>query len=146
MKKIKKELKKRLAPEFINRIDDIIIFSQLPKESIYKIIDIEINKLSKRVEDMGYHITITDNVRKLIMDNGYDEEMGARPLKRAIETLIEDPISEEILRGAIKDAINVDYDPQTKNLSINGNVIKESLKFIKKFRMIIEKKFQKFKY
>lgn len=143
---IKKELKKRLAPEFINRIDDIIIFSQLPKESIYKIIDIEINKLSKRVEDMGYHITITDNVRKLIMDNGYDEEMGARPLKRAIETLIEDPISEEILRGAIKDAINVDYDPQTKNLSINGNVIKESLKFIKKFRMIIEKKFQKFKY
>lgn len=143
---IKKELKKRLAPEFINRIDDIIIFSQLQKENIYKIIDIEIAKLSKRVEDRGYTITITDNVRNLLIEKGYDEEMGARPLKRAIESLIEDPISEEILRNRIKDVIAVDYDPEGKHLIINGNIIKESLKFLKKMRLVVEKKFNRFNY
>jgi len=130
---IKKELEKTFPPEFINRIDDIIIFSKLGKPEIYKIIDVEIIKLAERLKGMGYDLTITDAVKDFLMEVGYDPNMGARPLKRAIQTYIEDPISDEILRKNIVDVINLDYDFEKKKFIINGNIITEKLNKIKLF-------------
>jgi len=100
---IKRELKNKLSPEFINRIDDIIVFASLSKDNIFKIIDIELRKLKKKLSDMGYSLEVSDGLKNVIIENGYDSELGARPLKRAIVKYIEDPISEEILRDSIKD-------------------------------------------
>lgn len=130
---IKRELNRTLAPEFINRIDEIIIFSSLGKEEVYKIIDIEIRKLNDRLKAMGYTLSITNNVKDLLMEVGYDEAMGARPLKRAIQTKLEDPISDEILKKTIKDKIEIDYDKQKGQLIINGNYITEKFKYLKKW-------------
>jgi len=122
---IKAALYDHFAPEFINRIDEIIFFNTLEKESIYKIIDLEIDKLAKKLKDMNYTLTITDNVKDLLIDVGYDQSMGARPLKRAIQTYIEDPISDEILKKKIKDKVDVDYDKEQNKLIINGELITE---------------------
>lgn len=124
---IMKELQQRLAPEFINRIDDIIIFSSLNKDSIYNIVDIEVKKVTKKLKELGYDLEITDNIKKLLSEKGYDPSMGARPLRRAITKYIEDPISEEIIRKTIKDKIVMDYDPKTEKVLINGNPIIEKL-------------------
>lgn len=125
---IKKALYKAFPPEFINRIDEIVIFSSLNKENVYKIIDLEMDKLSKKLQNLGYTITITDNVKEMLMKNGYDEQMGARPMKRAIQNYIEDPISDEILRKKITDKIEVDYNFETDKLIINGTPIVEKIK------------------
>lgn len=124
---IMRELQQRLAPEFINRIDDIIIFSSLNKDSIYNIVDIEVKKVTKKLKELGYDLEITDNIKKLLSEKGYDPSMGARPLRRAITKYIEDPISEEIIRKTIKDKIVMDYDPKTEKVLINGNPIIEKL-------------------
>lgn len=141
---IKNALAERLAPEFINRIDDIIIFASLAKDNIYRIIDLEIKTVASKLKDMGYTLTITDNVKDFLIENGYDEEMGARPMKRAIQTYIEDPISDEILRKTVTDVINIDYDKAKKVLLINNNPVQEKLKFVKKMALIVETKFDKF--
>lgn len=125
---IKRELKQRLAPEFLNRIDDIIIFAPLSKESIFKIIDVEINKLRKKLSDIGLELEITDSLRDLLTEKGYDSNLGARPLRRAIVKYIEDPISEEILRKTLKDKVLVDYDKKSGKILINGNQISEKFK------------------
>lgn len=96
-KVIEKELKKTFAPEFLNRIDDVITFNSLDKEDIEKIIDIEVEKLVDRVKSLEYQLDITPEARTLIVEKGYDPEYGARPLKRAIQRYIEDPITEEII-------------------------------------------------
>lgn len=140
---IKKALSAKLAPEFINRIDNIIIFSSLSKDSIYKIIDNEIKQVSDKLKEMGYTIELTDAAKDYLIKVGYDEEMGARPLKRAIQTYIEDPISEEILRKTIKDVIKIDCKDGI--MLVNDNPIQEKLRFIKKFKLIIEKNFSKYK-
>lgn len=131
------ELKQKLAPEFINRIDDIIIFSSLNKDSIYNIVDIEVKKVTKKLKELGYDLEITDNIRKLLSEKGYDPSMGARPLRRAITKYIEDPISEEIIRKTLKDKIVMDYDPKTEKISINGNpIIEKVIKSWKKFNRL----------
>ncbi len=125
---IKAALYRYFAPEFINRIDEIIFFAPLSKESVYKIIDIEIAKLAKKLKEMDYTLSITDNVKDMLIEVGYDEAMGARPMKRAIQTYIEDPISDEILKKKIKDKIEIDYDKQKQQLIINGELITEKRK------------------
>lgn len=142
---IKKALAERLSPEFINRIDDIIIFSGLNKDNVYKIIDIEMRQVSAKLKDMGYTITLTDRAKDFLMEVGYDEDMGARPLKRAIQNYIEDPISEEILKKNVKDVINIDYDPEKRVMLINNNPIQEKVRFIRKSFLIVETKFDRFK-
>ena len=109
---IEKELKKKFAPEFINRLDDIIVFNSLSQEDIGKIVNIEIQKLEKRVKEIGYELKVSDTAKEYLNKEGYDEKFGARPLNRAIQKYIEDPVSEEILRGDIKenDVIKVSYD------------------------------------
>jgi ATP-dependent Clp protease ATP-binding subunit ClpC len=132
---IKNELKKALAPEFLNRIDDIIIFSKLSKDSIYKIIDVELSKVRKKLDSMGYALEITDNLKDLLIEKGYDASLGARPLKRAIVKYIEDPISEEILRKTITDKIVMDYDKDSNKVLINGSQIIEKSKNVLSWKL-----------
>lgn len=95
------ELKKFFAPEFLNRIDDVIVFNSLTNDDIKKIVKIEIEKLKIRLEELKYNISYDDTLVELISKAGYDEMYGARPLKRAIQDKVEDLISEEILKSTI---------------------------------------------
>ena len=104
---LQKELKKFFSPEFLNRIDDTIIFNSLGKEDVDKIVSIELDKLKSRLNGMKYQIKFDDSISKMISNVGFDEMYGARPLKRAIQDKVEDFISEEVLRGNIKE--EVDY-------------------------------------
>ena len=96
---IRKALNRRFSPEFLNRVDDIITFSSLNREHIMSIIDIELRMFYKRVQDLGFTLTITPEAKKMVADKGFDSQFGARPLKRAIQTYIEDPLSELILKN-----------------------------------------------
>ena len=120
---IKAELSKRLKPEFINRIDEIVIFSSLSKENVYKIIDIEIKKVENKLKDMKLSLEITTAFKDLLIDKGYDEKMGARPLKRAIQHYLEDPLSDEILGGEIEGTVKMDYDKSSNSILINGKAV-----------------------
>ncbi len=99
---IRKALNRSFSPEFLNRVDDIITFSTLSRDAIMKIIDIELSAFYKRVNELGYTLEITDRAKKFVADKGYDSQYGARPLRRAIQTYIEDPLSEMLLRNEDK--------------------------------------------
>ena len=109
---IENALKKAFAPEFLNRVDDLVIFNALKKEHIFEIIDIELKYLFTRITELGYHIKLTDAAKDQIAEKGYDEKFGARPLKRAIQKYLEDPIAEEIINNTLKpgDTMVVDYN------------------------------------
>ena len=109
---IQNALKRSFAPEFINRLDDIIIFNSLIKEHIYKIIDIELKGLFTRIETLGYKIDLTNAAKDYITEKGYDPDFGARPLKRAIQKYLEDPMAEAIIKSTLRqgDILKVDYD------------------------------------
>ncbi len=108
---IEKALKRAFAPEFLNRIDDIIVFNPLNKEDIFKIIDIELKGLYKRVSEMGYKIELTKEAKEFIANKGFDPNFGARPLKRALQKYLEDEMAEAILKTQITegDTILVEY-------------------------------------
>ncbi len=118
---ITKALHRAFSPEFLNRVDDIVMFDQLDKESIFKIIDIELGSFYKRIEQLGYKLIVTDEAKNFIAEKGYDVQYGARPLKRAIQKYIEDEMSEMIIRAAIHDGdtIMADYDANEDKLSIS---------------------------
>ena len=101
---IQKALSKQFSPEFLNRLDEILTFDQLDLDAIKKIIDIELRGLYKRVEQMGYHLEVTDEAKEFVATKGYDVQYGARPLKRAIQTYIEDGVCELLLN----DSLNAD--------------------------------------
>ena len=115
---IKKALNKSFSPEFLNRIDDIVIFDNLSRESIFKIIDLELKDFYKRLSDLGYALQLTDNAKEFIADAGCDVQYGARPLKRAIQQHLEDEIAELILRGDVKqgNTIVLDHDNSNKKI------------------------------
>ncbi|MXV50953.1 AAA domain-containing protein [Pedobacter sp. HMF7647] len=119
---IENALKRAFAPEFLNRIDDVIVFNSLGKEEIFKIIDIELKSLFDRVHSLGYKIVLTDEAKDFIADKGYDSNFGARPLKRAIQKYLEDPIAEEILKGEMTegDTMEVGFDKETSEIKISG--------------------------
>ena len=100
---IKKALSKTFSPEFLNRIDEIVMFDSLNKESLSKIIDVEIDMLKKRLTSMNIELSLTDDAKNFIFEKGYDTQYGARPLKRAIQNYIEDTLSEGMLMGNIKE-------------------------------------------
>jgi len=120
---IKKELHRQFSPEFLNRLDDVIVFKSLSKESIFKIIDIELSKLKKNLQSKGLTLNLSDNVKNLLMEKGWSETLGARPMKRAIQRYIEDVITMEWLKKSIKDEINMDYNKDTNELTINGKPV-----------------------
>ena len=115
---IQNALKKAFAPEFLNRIDDVVIFNSLEKEDIHKIIDIELKSLFGRIEELGYHIKLSQEAKDYIADKGYDSAYGARPLKRAIQKYLEDPLAEEIIQSNVIEGstINVTFDDVTEEL------------------------------
>ncbi|MGB5654264.1 MAG: ATP-dependent Clp protease ATP-binding subunit, partial [Robiginitalea sp.] len=117
---IENALKKAFAPEFLNRIDDVMVFNPLEREHIHQIIDIELKKLYDRIKDIGYELKLSDKAKDYISDKGFDKEYGARPLKRAIQKYIEDALAEEIVNSKLEegDSINMDLDEKGDTLTI----------------------------
>ncbi len=115
---IQKALNKAFAPEFLNRVDDIVMFDQLSRESIYKIIDLELQGLYQRIGDLGYKVELTEPAKEFIANKGYDVQFGARPLRRAIQKYIEDEMAEQILRSGMKEGetIRVDFDSEKQQI------------------------------
>ena len=120
VKVIENALKKSFAPEFLNRIDDVVVFNALEKEDINLIIDIELEKLLSRIQGLGYELELTTAAKDYIADKGFDKQYGARPLKRAIQKYIEDALAEEIVASNLRegDKIIIDLDKKTEELSI----------------------------
>ncbi len=118
---IESALKKAFAPEFLNRIDDVVMFNSLAREDIHKIIDIELANLFGRVNGLGYSIKISDAAKDYIVEKGYDANYGARPLKRAIQKYLEDPMAEEIIKNNLSegDEIDVDYNKEKDLIIVN---------------------------
>lgn len=100
---IQKALNKAFAPEFLNRIDEILTFDQLSLDAILQIVDIELKGLYERVENIGYKLEVSDEAKRFIATKGYDIQFGARPLRRAIQTYLEDALSEFLLTPSIKE-------------------------------------------
>jgi len=117
---IQNALKKTFAPEFLNRIDDVVIFNALKREHIHEIIDIELHKLYARLEELGYKIEISEKAKDFIADKGFDEKYGARPLKRAIQKYVEDPLAEEIINSKLEegDSIKIDLKKDAPEVTI----------------------------
>lgn len=117
---IENALKKAFAPEFLNRIDDVVIFNSLEREHIHKIIDIELAKLFFRIEDLGYNLELTDAAKDFIAEKGFDQQYGARPLNRAIQKYVEDALAEEIITSKMAegDHVKMDLDKEKKELTI----------------------------
>jgi ATP-dependent Clp protease ATP-binding subunit ClpC len=117
---IQKALKKAFAPEFLNRIDDVVMFNQLDKKHIHQIIDIEIKDLYDRVEALNYKLKISPAAKDFIAEKGYDPQFGARPLKRAIQKYLEDEMAEIIIKASITegDTISVGFDKKNEKLLI----------------------------
>ncbi|MEA1787004.1 ATP-dependent Clp protease ATP-binding subunit [Arenibacter sp. GZD96] len=117
---IENALKKAFAPEFLNRIDDVVVFNPLEREDLHKIIDIELKKLFLRIKDIGYDLNLTEKAKDYIAEKGFDKQYGARPLKRAIQKYIEDSLAEEIVNAKLAegDSIYMDLDEQKDELTI----------------------------
>ncbi len=115
---IQKALKKAFAPEFINRIDDVVVFNTLEKEDIHKIIDIELKGLYSRVESLGYKLELTDEAKDFIASKGFDSSFGARPLRRAIQKYLEDEMAEVIIQASVSegDIIKVDFNKEEEKI------------------------------
>jgi ATP-dependent Clp protease ATP-binding subunit ClpC len=118
---VENALKKTFAPEFLNRIDDVIVFNPLEKHDIDLIIEIELKKLYSRVEDLGYKLNLSDAAKAFIADKGFDKQFGARPLKRAIQKYVEDSLAEEIITSKIAsgDDIFMDLDETAQELTVS---------------------------
>jgi ATP-dependent Clp protease ATP-binding subunit ClpC len=123
---IDKELKKIFSPEFLNRIDEVIMFNSLGKDQIGKIVDVEVKSTIQRLKDIGYEINITQSLKDYLFEQGYDENFGARPLKRAIQKYIEDYITDAIINEEVKvgDRLSLRFDKTLKEVKL----IKLSLK------------------
>ncbi len=115
---IQNALRKTFSPEFLNRLDDVIIFDSLGRESIHQIIDLMLKKLFIRINSLGYEIEVTEKAKDFLAEKGYDQQYGARPLNRAIQKYVEDPLAEEILKGDLKegDTMLVDYPGEGEEL------------------------------
>ena len=124
---VENALKKAFAPEFLNRIDDVIMFNPLTKEDIHKIIDIELANLFKRVENLGFKIKLTDEAKDYIADRGFDPSFGARPLKRAIQKYLEDPMAEEIIKSKLSegDVVEVSLNADKTEIVVNTQKAKK---------------------
>jgi len=125
---IQNALRKAFSPEFLNRVDDMVLFKSLGRDDIHKIIDLELDKLYGRINNLGYSITFSDEAKDFIVEKGYDEKFGARPLKRAIQKYIEDPLAEEIIKSNLQegDTINISLDNDLKELKIDISKPKKS--------------------
>jgi ATP-dependent Clp protease ATP-binding subunit ClpC len=127
---IQSALKKAFSPEFLNRLDDVIVFNSLQREHIHKIIDITLGKLFARINSLGYQVELTEKAKDFLAEKGYDHQFGARPLNRAIQKYLEDPVAEEILKGEIEEGgtILADYPGTGEELTVTAKKKKASSK------------------
>ena len=127
---IQTALKRAFSPEFLNRLDDVIVFNSLQREHIHKIIDITLGKLFARILTLGYNIELTEKAKDFLAEKGYDQQFGARPLNRAIQKYLEDPVAEEILKGELTEGgtIIADYEGTGEALTIKSKKAKASPK------------------
>jgi ATP-dependent Clp protease ATP-binding subunit ClpC len=118
---IEKALKKTFSPEFLNRIDDVVIFNSLSRENIFNIIDILMKGVLKRLANLGFSLELTESAKSFLAEKGYDVAFGARPLHRAIQKYLEDPLAEEILNLNVKagDVLIADTDADNTKLSFS---------------------------
>lgn len=122
---LKKELQKFFTPEFLNRIDEIVVFNSLKKNDVLKIVNLEFDKLLKRLSDLKYFVSFDDSVKQMISEVGFDEMYGARPLKRAIQDKVEDFISEEVIKGVIKENNNYSISYKDDKVVLNETTSKD---------------------
>ncbi|OGU49110.1 MAG: Clp protease ClpC [Ignavibacteria bacterium GWC2_36_12] len=122
-------MKRLFNPEFLNRVDETIVFRSLEKEDILKIIDIELRDLFKNIKDNKMHFALDDTAKNFLVEKGFDQKYGARPLRRAIQKYVEDPIAEEILRGSFKDGskINAKHFPPSEDLVFIDENLQEEI-------------------
>jgi ATP-dependent Clp protease ATP-binding subunit ClpC len=127
---IQNALKRAFSPEFLNRLDDVIVFNSLQREHIHQIIDITLGKLFERILSLGYTVELTEKAKDFLADKGYDQQFGARPLNRAIQKYLEDPVAEEILKGEITEGgtIQADYEGTGDALTVKVKKAKASSK------------------
>jgi ATP-dependent Clp protease ATP-binding subunit ClpC len=127
---IQDSLKKAFSPEFLNRLDDVIVFKSLGKEDIGRIVDIPLNDVIERVKEMGYTLKLDDTLKEYLIEKGYDEKYGARPLNRAIQKYVEDPIAEKVLDGDISlgDTVTISYDTKIEDIKVTIKKPKSSKK------------------
>jgi len=118
---IQKALKRAFAPEFLNRIDDVVLFNTLTRDDIHQIIDIELRGLYDRVNTLGYEISLSDEAKDFVVEKGYDIQFGARPLNRAIQKYLEDPMAEAIIKSSIAegDRLIVDFDKEKEEITVH---------------------------
>jgi ATP-dependent Clp protease ATP-binding subunit ClpC len=126
---IQNALKKTFSPEFLNRLDDVIVFNSLAREDIHKIIDISLKKLFSRITSIGYSMELTEKAKDFLAEKGYDQQYGARPLNRAIQKYVEDPLAEEILKGSMSegDVILVNHEENSESLSFSKKPKEETI-------------------
>ena len=122
--KIMEETKRVFKPEFLNRLDDIIVFQSLTKEMLTRIVDLEVSKVTTRIRDKDIVVSLDEAAHELLIEKGYDPSYGARPMRRAVERYLEDPIAEEFLRGTIKsgDSVSVTRDGEKLSFKVTGGV------------------------
>jgi ATP-dependent Clp protease ATP-binding subunit ClpC len=118
---IEESMRRMFNPEFLNRIDDYIVFKQLKKEHIHAIIDIQLEKLLKRMQSMNIELVLSPEAKDFLVDKGYDEKYGARPLRRALQKYLEDPLAEELLKSVVKEdtLVDVDFSTQLQELTFS---------------------------
>src|SRR5690554_2093295 len=121
---IQNALRKAFSPEFLNRVDDMILFKSLERDDIYKIIDLELASLYSRINELGYNIELQKEAKDFIVDKGYDSKFGARPLKRAIQKYIEDPLAEQIINSTIKEGDKISLTLNEAGDGLTSKVVK----------------------
>jgi ATP-dependent Clp protease ATP-binding subunit ClpC len=131
-KMVRDEVKKAFNPEFINRLDDIVVFRPLERKDMTQIVDLLIRELESRLTARDIKVEVSDSVRELIIEKGFDPQLGARPLRRSIQKLLEDPLADEILRGRVADnsVLRVDRDGDTLTFTNTPTVSVETAKEI----------------
>ena len=116
---VQKALSKQFSPEFLNRLDEIITFDQLDLNAIKRIIDVELKGLYNRIEQIGYHIDLSDDAKEFVATKGYDVQFGARPLKRAIQNYLEDGISDIIVNGNLEPGATIHIELKDNELAFS---------------------------
>jgi ATP-dependent Clp protease ATP-binding subunit ClpC len=125
---IENQLKKFFSPEFLNRIDDIIVFNSLGKDEIIHILDLRMAKMLKRISDLGYNISLTKAAKEFLANKGFDPDFGARPLQRALQKYLEEPLAEEVLKGNLKEGSELKVDHKKESEELNISIVKSKAK------------------
>lgn len=121
---IEGQIRKFFSPEFLNRIDDLIIFNSLEKKEIVQILDVRMAKMLKRISDLGYSLSLTDSAKEFLADKGFDPDFGARPLQRALQKYLEEPLAEQVLQGSLKEGDTLKVDRKAESDELSFSVVK----------------------